>query len=124
MLFLTGLSENPSTQPLCATFPWALFPLSHSHGCRGAPGRRWQQSPKGLRWVAQLPGQGVRLRKAGAVPTARPRSRGEKVGVRKLTKVGQVPLALPNPLFHLQPLETALIPPRAVAGGVTLLLQN
>lgn len=46
------------------------------------------------------------------------------MGVRKLTKVGQVPLALPNPLFQSQPLETPPIPPRAVAGGVVLLLQN
>lgn len=40
-----------------------------------------------------------------------------KAGVRKLAKVSQVPLALPNPLFHPQPLETPLIPPSAVFRG-------
>lgn len=46
------------------------------------------------------------------------------MAVRKLAKVSQVPLALLNPLFHPQPLETPLISPSAVSGGVALLLQD
>lgn len=57
-------------------------------------------------------------------PRPEPSSQGEKVGVRKLAKVSQVPLALLNPLFHPQPLETPLISPSAVSGGVALLLQD
>ena len=57
-------------------------------------------------------------------PRPEPGSQGWKVGVRKLAKVSQVPLALLNPLFHPQPLETPLIPPTAVSGGVALLLQD
>lgn len=57
-------------------------------------------------------------------PRPEPSSQGVKVAVRKLAKVSQVPLALLNPLFHPQPLETPLISPSAASGGVALLLQD
>lgn len=57
-------------------------------------------------------------------PRPEPSSQGWKAEVRKLAKVSQALLALPNPLFHPQPLETPLIPPSAVSGGVALLLQD
>lgn len=77
-----------------------------------APVRR-QQPPWRWGWGRQV-----------LFPRPEPGSQGWKAGVRKLAKVGQVLLALPNPLFHPQPLETPLISPSAVSRGVALLLQD
>lgn len=92
--------------------------------------RHWRLSPNCGRSRPWAPGGAAAapvetgLGKAGAVPTTRAQLPGVEGGVRKLAKVSQVPLALPNPLFHPQPLETPLIPPSAVSGGVALLLQD
>lgn len=83
-------------------------------------GRSWPQAPVGRQQPLWRWGWGKQV----LFPRPEPSSQGWKVEVRKLAKVGQVPLAHPNPLFHPQPLETPLIPPSAVSGGVALLLQD
>lgn len=95
--------------------PWAQGEQMRHHG-RLSPNWRpgGQQQPL-WRW-----GWGRQV----LFPRPERSSQEWKAGVRKLAKVSQVPLALPNPLFHPQPLETPLIPPSAVSGGVPLLLQD
>lgn len=127
-----GCRKTRSNEARCSTTPqmFSTLPLPPPCGFRSGADEEWRLSPNCSRSWPQAPmGQQQPLWRQGwgrqvLFPRPEPSSQEWKAGVRKLAKVGQVPLALPNPLFHPQPLETPLIPPSAVSRGVALLLQD
>lgn len=127
-----GCRKTHSNEPHCSTTPqmFSTLLLALSHGLRSGAEEAWRLSPNcGRSWTQAPVRQQQPLWRQGwgrqvLFPRPEPGSQEWKAGVRKLAKVGQVPLALPNPLFHPQPLETPLIPPSAMSRGVALLLQD
>lgn len=130
---LSGAVEHPAAMndiapPHLRCFPPCRYPLLMGSGARqmkhgrlsSSCGRSWPQAPVRRQQPPWRWGWGRQV----LFPRPEPGSQGWKAGVRKLAKVGQVLLALPNPLFHPQPLETPLISPSAVSRGVALLLQD